>query len=242
MNPHSMWKGGLEMKSIARLNSPLAILLFLAAPVFAQDKYRLEIFGSGNFPIDKEFLIGQPQASPAMQASHTYSQGIRGGIRFGVDFKDYWGEDITYSYGSNSSRIINATTGIDFALPLRSHQFAMNALFYPAGLSEGRNVAPYITAGAGATFFVISPSTVNSGMESGLGRLRSENILAFNAGGGVQGQIARHLGIRVDVRDYMSRCPRFGLPEKSDNPNATVFPASGIFHQIEASFGFVFYF
>jgi len=40
----------------------------------------------------------------------------------------------------------------------------------------------------------------------------------------------------------MSRCPRFGLPEKSDNPNATVFPASGIFHQIEASFGFVFYF
>jgi hypothetical protein len=46
----------------------------------------------------------------------------------------------------------------------------------------------------------------------------------------------------VDVRDYMTRPPRFGLPEKSDDPDAVVFPASGVFHQIEASFAVVFYF
>ena len=237
-----MWKGNQEMKSIARLYPSLAILLLLAAPAFAQNQYRIEVFGGGNFPIDKDFLIGEPQFSPPMQGSHEYSQGVRGGVRFGVDFKKYWGEDIIYSYGSNATRIINSTSGIEFPFTVKSHQFAVNALLYPGGAGEDSKVAPYVTAGVGATFFVISPETVNAGLESGLGNLHSENVFAFNAGGGIRARVSRRIGIRVDVRDYMTRPPRFGLPEKSDDPDAVVFPASGVFHQIEASFAVVFYF
>ena len=242
MNPHSMWKGDLEMKSIARLYPSLAILLLLAAPAFAQNQYRFEVFGAGNFPLDKDFQLGLPQFSPPMQGSHQYSPGVRGGVRFGVDFKRYWGEDIVYSYGSNASKIVNSTSGIEWPFTVRSHQFAVNALLYPGGLGENGSVAPYVTAGVGATFFVISPETVNTGMEGGLGNLRSENVFAFNAGGGIRARISRRFGIRVDARDYMTRSPRFGLPEKSDDPDALVFPASGVFHQIEASFAFIIYF
>jgi len=54
--------------------------------------------------------------------------------------------------------------------------------------------------------------------------------------------LSRHAGIRLDARDYMTRTPRFGLPERSDDPGAMVFPASGVFHHIEASVGFIYYF
>jgi hypothetical protein len=40
----------------------------------------------------------------------------------------------------------------------------------------------------------------------------------------------------------MSRAVRYGLPKESNDPNATVFPISGIFHQFEISFAFVYYF
>jgi len=53
MNPHSMWKGDQEMKSIARLYPSLAILLLLAAPAFAQNQYRIEVFGAATSPLTK---------------------------------------------------------------------------------------------------------------------------------------------------------------------------------------------
>ena len=40
----------------------------------------------------------------------------------------------------------------------------------------------------------------------------------------------------------MSRAVRYGLPQESSDPNATVFPVGGIFHQLEIAFAFVYYF
>jgi opacity protein-like surface antigen len=230
------------MKPFARFYPSLAILLFMAAPLWAQNEYRFEAFGAGNFPRSKSFELGLPQFSPSLQGEHNYSNGARGGVRMGVDFKKYWGEDILYSYGSNASRIANHTTGVQFPFTVYSHQFAVNALWYPRGLEPVGKISPYATAGIGGTFFVIPAKTVNSAMESGLGKLHSENVLAFNAGGGVRMRVTPHLGFRVDARDYMSRSPRFGMPESSDDPYALVFPASGVFHQLEVSFAFVYHF
>lgn len=233
------------MKTMARFYPSFAILLFMVAPAFAQNQYRFELFAAGNLPKDKDFLIGLPQFSPPVQGTHQYSAGVRGGIRVGVDFKKHWGEDFIYSYGANASKIVNTTSGTSaapFPFTVRSHQFAINALWYPAGLDAGKKVAPYVTAGGGGTFFVVSPETVNAALEAGLGKLHTENVFAFNAGGGLRMQLSRHAGLRIDARDYMTRTPRFGLPEHSDDPSALVFPASGVFHQFEFSFAFVYYF
>jgi hypothetical protein len=244
MNPQPSWKGEFEMRKVARFYPSLAILLFMAAPAFAQkqNQYRFELFGAGNVPISKDFIIGLPQFSPPVKGTHRYSAGARAGVRFGADFRKHWGEDIIYSYGFNATKIVNSTGGSEFPFNIWSHQIAVNAIWYPGGLSEKKKVFPYLTAGAGGTFFVISPETVNKGKEEGLGELRSENIFAFNAGGGLRMRLSKHAGLRIDARDYMSRAPRFGMPEHSSDPTALVFPASGVFHQVEASFAFIYYF
>jgi opacity protein-like surface antigen len=230
------------MKTIARCYPSIAILLFMVAPASAQNQYRFELFAAGNLPRDKDFFIGVPQFSPPLQVSHQFSAGARGGIRVGADFKKHWGEDIIYSYGANASKIVNASSGGEFAFTVRSHQIAFNALWYPGGLDAKKKVFPYVTAGVGGTFFVITPVTVNTALELGMGQLHSENVFAFNAGGGLRFQLNRHIGLRFDARDFMSRSPRFGLPEHSDDPTALVFPVSGVFHQVEASFAFLYYF
>jgi hypothetical protein len=230
------------MKTIARLCLSLAFPFFIVASASAQTQYRFELFGAGSFPKNENFFIGEPQFSPAIQVSHEYSRGVRGGIRVGADFKKYWGEDIIYSFGTNATKITNFTSGVQFPLNERIHQFAVNALWYPAGGGEKGKIFPYLTAGVGATFFVLSPKTINAALEAGLGSLHTENLFAFNAGGGIRLRLSRHVGLRYDVRDYMTRAPRFGLPVSSADPSAVVFPARGVFHQFEGSFAVVFHF
>ncbi len=232
------------MKKVARFYPSLAVVLLLAAPAFSQsqNQYRFELFAAGNIPISKNFILGMPQFSVPVTGEHHYSAGARGGVRFGVDFKKHWGEDIVYSYGFNATKIVNSASDLEFPINVRSHQIAFNALWYPAGLDTKKRVFPYLTVGGGGTFFVISPKTVGEGLAEGLGELHSENVFAFNAGAGLRMQLSRHAGVRIDARDYMSRSPRFGIPEKSSDPNAMVFPVSGVFHQVEASFAFIYYF
>jgi len=233
------------MKRLARFSPSLIVWLLLAAPAVAQTEYRFELFAGGSFPVDKDFIIGQPQASPPMKGSYQFSNAFRGGVRFGADFKKYWGEDILYSYGSNSSRILNTTDPSNpatFPFSFNSHQVAFNMLWYPTGTDAAKKVFPYVTAGVGTTFFSISGEEINAALEAGLPKLQSEHIFAFNAGGGVRLKLNPHIGLRLDARDYMTRSPRFGLPESSDDPAVWVFPTSGVFHQMEVSFAFIYYF
>jgi hypothetical protein len=233
------------MKRFASFSIPLAILLIAAAPAFAQTQYRFEVFGAVTFPMDKDFELGYPQASPPMQLTNDYSPGARGGVRLGVDGRGHWGQDFMYSYGANAAKIVNHTNQSDFALTPRIHQAAWNVLWYPGGLSIKTGTFPYLTAGVGGTFYTVTAKTVNAAMDpnlAGLGRLRNDNTFAFNAGAGVRARLREKYGVRVDFRDYMTHSPRFGLPKSSDDPDATVFPVGGIFHQFEVSFAFVYYF
>jgi opacity protein-like surface antigen len=128
---------------------------------------------------------------------------------------------------------------------MRNHQVSYNVLFYPAGLGRNKTAFPYATIGVGGTFFTLSKKTVNEALDpnrGGLGKLRNENIFAFNAGGGVRFKLNEKYGIRLDMRDYITRAVRYQLPKVSDDPNATVFPVGGLFHQLEFSFAFTYYF
>jgi hypothetical protein len=230
------------MKKFARFCPSLAILFVLAAPAFAQTQYRFEAFGAGSFPLDKEFLIGVPQYSPPLRIKHEYSAAARGGVRFGADFKKHWGEDIIYSYGKYSTKLKNLTIGTEFPFSVQAHEVAVNMLWYPAAYDAKKKILPYVTAGVGTTFFVIGAEDVNAAAEAGLGKLESDNVFTFNVGGGITIHFREHIGFRVDGRDYMSTLPTFGIPKSSSNPSELVFPASGVFHRLEASFAFVYYF
>ena len=65
----------------------------------------------------------------------------------------------------------------------------------------------------------------------------------MNYGFGVKStRSAGWLGFRFDLRGFVGRHPSFGLARQSNDPNATVFPATGVIHNGEASAGLIFYF
>jgi opacity protein-like surface antigen len=217
-----------------------ASLVVFSASAYAETYYRFEFYGSGSIPMDKSFEIGPPQASIPLKGEHKYSPGVRGGVRLGVDGSGHWGQDITYSYGTNATKIVVVPNG-EFAFTHRTHQFAYNPIYYPGGLGT-KKAFPYLTAGVGGTIFTLSNETINNGMVQGLGKLETHTSFTFNAGAGVRYQFNDKCGIRFDVRDWMSHPPRYGIPAQSNNPDAFVFPVSGILHQVEFSIGFVYAF
>ncbi len=225
------------MRHTARVLFSVAILFAVAIPSIAQTQYRFELFGAASFPQDKEFQITAPQSLVPISIKHQMSVGGRGGVRFGTDGKRYWGQEFSYSYGTNASKIINQTAGGDFALTNHSHMFAYNALWYPGGL-EAKHVFPYLTAGAGANITTVGQNATRAGSSD----LKTDTSFAFNAGGGVRFRVNSIYGFRIDVRDHMSRPLRYGLPVSSSDPSAAVFPAKGIFHQLQISFAFVYHF
>jgi len=233
------------MLNSVRFSVTLATLLLFVVPLMAQNDVRLELFGGVNFPKDKDFEIGFPQSSVPLQGTHEFSPGGRGGVRIGVDGKGHWGQDIDYSYGTNASKIVNHTTGGQFAFTSRTHQISLNGLWYPGGLDPKKKVFPYLTVGVGGTFYALTQTVVNEALDpnrAGLGKLRNENIFAFNAGAGVRVKINNLYGFRIDFKDYMTRAVRYQLPKASNDPSATVFPIGGLFHQYMVSFSFVYHF
>ncbi len=215
-------------------------LLIAAASAQAETYYRFELYGSGNIPLDKNFEIGLPQSTVPLHGELKFSPGVRGGIRIGVDGLGHWGQDISYSYGTNAAKITVPANG-NFAFTSRTHQFAYNAVFYPGGL-RAKKVYPYLTAGAGGTIFTLSQKDIDQGLIAGLGKLQTHTSFVFNAGGGIRFQFNDHFGLRLDARDWLSHPPRYGIPASSNDPGTFVFPVNGIFHQIELSIGFVYCF
>jgi hypothetical protein len=231
------------MKKIARFALPPAILLLLVVPTFARTKSRFEVYGAVSFPQNKAFEITVPQSTVPIKGTQTFSLGGRGGIRLGADGIGHWGQDLCYSYGTNPTKIV--TDLGSFGFTSRTHQFSYNALWYPRKVTDKGKVFPYLTAGVGGAFYQLSQTTINEALDpsrAGLGQLRNENVFTFNAGGGLRFRVNSVYGFRIDVRDNMSRAVRYGLPGSSSDPKATVFPISGIFHQIEVSLAFIYYF
>jgi hypothetical protein len=233
------------MKRIVRIALPAACVFLLAGCVFAEDyKYRIEFFGGVARPLDKDFEITVPQAAFPVQGTHEFSYGGRGGARIGIDGAGHWGQDYTYSFGANASKIVNHATGNEFGFRNRFHEASSNVLYYPFPL-ERTVVQPFVTAGVGATFVTLSQSTLNEALDprrAGLGELKREIIFAFNAGAGLRVRMSPRYSVRVDIRDYMSRPLRYGLPRTSSDPNAVVFPVTGAFHQIVGTLGVAIHF
>jgi hypothetical protein len=241
----SDWKGDTFMRRIARIALPAACLLLLAAPARAEErKYRFEFFGGVSRPLDKDFEVTAPQSTFPLSGTHEFSIGARGGVRIGIDGARHWGQDYTYSYGVNASKVVNHTTGNEFSFTNRMHEASTNVLFYPVALDRSV-VQPFVTGGLGVNFVTLGQSALNEAIDprrAGLGRLEREIVFTINAGAGVRVRMGDRYSVRVDVRDYISRALRYGLPAASSDPNAPVFPVTGAFHQLVGTLGVVIHF
>jgi len=219
----------------------LALLVLIPLASAQERKYRFEFFGGAGYPLEKEFVISYPQSTIPIQGSHQFSTGGQGGVRFGLDGHRYWGQDYSYSYSQNLGEIRTPYGGFSFTN--RFHQASTTILFYPWTYNNA--ISPYLDAGLGAMWASVKQSAVAEAtdpLRAGLGTLKSETLFAFHAGGGVRFRLSNRFGIRLDVRDTMSRALRYGLPKTSSDPNQPVLPVSGVFHQLSGTIGIVVHF
>ena len=106
--------------------------------------------------------------------------------------------------------------------------------------SESR-IRPFVTGGLGIVRFnptdeakvaaltgdfIDDPTTLDSAIE-----------FSVAVGEGIEARLNRWIGIRFDVKDYISAIPRFGLDETSSGPGAGFFPVSGAVHNVETAAG-----
>ncbi len=214
---------------------------------FAQlkDNLELNVFGAGSIYSKNDYEISYPQSATPIPGELKFGGRPRFGLRLGVYDRGHWGQEFFYSFEQNSARISRgggSATSTD--LRMRIHNYGINALYYVVE-TESHRIQPFLSAGIGGTLYDLKPETVAFVRDPARGNLpdiNNSNELAFNFGFGVKTRSTGWFGLRMDLRDFMGRSPSFGLARQSNDPTATVLPATGVLHNGEFSVGLVFYF
>jgi hypothetical protein len=225
----------------------LGFCLILSNNAFAQlkDHIELNVFGAGSLYSGNKYEIGYPQSLTPIPGEIKLDQAARFGARLGVYTRGHWGQEFFYSFENNSVRIANGGASpsvTDFRV--RVHNYGVNALYYFME-TESNVFQPFASAGLGGTAYQIRQESLVSLRDPARGNLpdvNNSNELAFNYGFGFKTRSDGWFGVRMDVRDFVARTPSFGLVRQSIEPTATVLPATGVFHNVELSLGFTFYF
>ena len=218
----------------------LAILLLSAYPAMAQTNPRVTVFGAGSFVAgSREFLMNSNNALRT-----EYDDGGKVGVRFTMDLNDRWSGEASYSFGNNNLRAINLNPPRrERKFDTRVNQFLANGSYYFLPASE--KWRPFATAGIG--LYRLSPTKDAKGLAAvnfldGPTRISSSTKFGVNFGGGLEGKMSEHVGLRFDLRDHVMGIPRFGVPETPLNPGGAFYPISGLLNNIEIGVGAVFYF
>jgi outer membrane protein W len=217
----------------------VAMFLVCVGPAMAQSNARITVFAAGSFVAgSREFLMNSNNA-----VRTEYADGAKLGFRVGVNLKPNWVGEASYSYGSNSLRAINLNpTRTEREFETRVHHFLLNGSYYFVDGDE--KWRPFGTFGIG--FYRFSPTQEGKGVAADNfitvpTRISSNTKLGVNFGGGVEGQLDEHIGLRFDLRDHLTGIPRFGLPETPLNPGGAFYPVSGLLNNVELGIGLVFY-
>ncbi|MGE5646897.1 MAG: outer membrane protein [Acidobacteriota bacterium] len=140
---------------------------------------------------------------------------FRIGFRFTINQWSHFGHELGYAYNHGS---LDEGSAGSVGMPI--HQGMYNFLAYAT--PEGSKIRPFATGGVHFSTFY-PPGT---GVFSGNGFTK----FGYNYGGGVKFRVTDTWLARIDVRDYATAKPDFGL-----NP-------SGWLHQLEVSAGVGFAF
>jgi hypothetical protein len=229
-----------------RLTSAIVLVglcLVLSNNAWAQfkDYSELTVFGAGSVYNTNHFQVGFPQSTVPIPGTLKFDSHFRAGARFGLYMRGHWGEEVFYSYEPNTMTINQGATSKDFHVQINN--YGANALYYLVE-SEQHTVLPFLSAGIGGTFYRVRPESLAFARSpaGGYPDMNNANELTFNFGAGFKTHSKGWFGLRVDVRDYLSRTPSFGIPRSSNDPTAIVLPAGGAQNNFEGSVGLVFYF
>jgi len=150
----------------------------------------------------------------------------------GEDLYDRWGGELRYSFQNGGPFVESG--GVRTAMAGKTHAIHFDILRYFA--PKDAKIRPYASCGLGAKSFVVTGSQPMIQPLRAIGLLTAVNQVkpVISLGGGAKIEIAPHLRVRVDMRDYISPMP------------ANIFTpvlggkASGLFHQFTPTVGIDF--
>ena len=218
----------------------LLVVMALAAPqVTAQGNPRITVFGGGSFlSASRSFTVN------GQNFDTRFVNGGKLRLRGSLDLTSHWTLEGDYSFGRNNFRVdeLGATPQQrDFGVRLHGINFNL-VRFWTSSNSRFR---PYLTTGLGLSRFsptdVAKTLAINNALFDAPASLATSNTFGFPLGGGAEIRLSRWFGTRLEVKDYISAVPRFGVSKTSSGAGGTFFPVTGIAHNVEAAVGIVFY-
>ncbi len=222
------------------LGCTLLVALVALPNAFANPNPRVTVLFGGSF------LNGE-RAFDLSGDSFT-SKFLKGGktrLRGSLDLTKHWTLEADYSLGHNDQRItdLSGATPLETDFGVSVGQFHFNLVRFLTS-SESR-IRPLFSVSLGTSRFNPTDAAKESALNNEFLRdptqLESSVQLSVAVGGGVEARLSRWLGIRFDVKDYISPVPRFGLNETSSGQGGVFFPVSGLVHNIETEGGIIFY-
>ena len=222
------------------------LLLSNAAHAQLRDNLELNIFGGGSWYSSNRYEISFPQSVTPIQGEFKLNRGLRAGARLGVFTRGHWGQEFFYSYEPNIARFIrHSAPSSTLSLDIQVHNYGVTGLYY-FHENEERRARPFVSFGVGGIVYRLTPEAaaiVRDPLRGNAPDMDNAHEIGMNYGFGIKTtRSAGAVGFRLDVRGFVGRNPSFGLARQSNDPNATVFPATGAFHNAEATAGIIFYF
>lgn len=135
-------------------------------------------------------------------------------LRMTLNNSRFFGHEFGYAYNRGSFTF----SGTNYSMPI--HQGFYDFLVY--GTKEGAKVRPFLAVGGHFSTFVPPGGSITQG--NGITKF------GYNYGGGIKAKVSDSFLVRVDLRDYTTGKPDFGISP------------SGLLHQLVVSAGLAFTF
>jgi hypothetical protein len=176
-------------------------LVLAAAPASAQEVTRWEMGIIGGYGYSPSLTVKNATTS----ASTGFKSGGTIGVYAGEDTYRYWSGEATYLYRMSDLKLEGNGRSASFG----AHSHLITGDFLGHFRPVGSHVRPFVSFGGGIE---VAQGTGAESATQPLGTLaaltHTNQVLAVGeAGAGIKIQMSKHLRIRVQVRDYITRAP-----------------------------------
>ncbi len=168
-----------------------------------------------------------------------FASGYIVGGRVTENLGKYFGAELEYSLANQPTAFTDINESLARVdVDMRVHQITYSVLFY--GLPKESKWRPYGAVGPGVAFFEFFGDGEDQAVAKGL-TLKDKWKFGATFGGGVKYRFMRNVGLRFDVRDFVSGVPSFGLPSTGTEA-VPGFRPDGQLHAWQFTIGFSYLF
>lgn len=202
-------------------------------PCFAAALFFASTAVAQRYQIGGDFGYGFYRNGTIFSAAGAASAGIRNrfaaGFWIGEDVSQYVSGEIRYLYQDGHPFL--TANGTKAEIQGQSHTWTFDLLFHFK--DREHRLRPFVAGGVGAKGYIIAGPEPYPQPIPNIASLvaNDEWKFAVDVGGGVEWRLAKHVNLRAEFRDYLTRFPRYQILPAPHNT------ARGIFQQLTPLIG-----